>query len=307
MQSTNNILLIRPSGFIFNTETANSNAFQNKLGECDAAITQKATDEFEIFVNKLIDKKINVIVVDDTITPQKPDAIFPNNWISFHADGRVILYPMYAPNRRYERRQDIIEIIKKKFIIHEIIDLTAYENDNRFLEGTGSVLFDHENKIAYACLSPRTDKEIFIEVCNRLDYQPVYFFSYDKHGKEIYHTNVMMCIGTGFCVICLESITDRKQQELVAGLLKKTGHIIIDISFEQVKQFAGNMLELKTQADKNILALSQSAFESLTATQKYELEIYCELVPLPITTIETIGGGSARCMIAEIFLKKIQD
>ena len=305
MQATNNILLIRPASFNFNSETALSNAFQQLPNENELSITQAAIDEFDAFVKKIASKGINVTVIDDTKLPPKPDAIFPNNWVSFHANGRVILYPICAVNRRAERRMDIIETLKEKFIINEVIDLSYYEKENRFLESTGSIIFDHENKIAYACLSPRTDKNIFIEVCALLQYKPIYFTSIDKKGQAIYHTNMMMWIGSRFCAICLESITDLQEKETICDTLRKTGHQIIDISFEQTNNFAGNMLELSTGDEHNILALSQTAYESLHIEQKITLENLVELVPLPIKTIETIGGGSARCMIAEIFLKKI--
>lgn len=305
MQTTNNILLIRPSSFLFNTETAGSNVFQVELKEKEEVIKAKKLQEFEEFAAKLKAKGVNVFVIDDTKHPEKPDAIFPNNWISFHSDGTVILYPMFAPNRRLERRQDIIDLLKKDFEITKIIDLSKYEKENKFLEGTGSIIFDHINKIAYACLSPRTDKDVFVELCKHVDYKPVYFYSHDKSGKEIYHTNVMMCIGKHFAVVCLESITDLKEREIVSHSLTSTGHQIIDITFEQVTRFAGNVLELQTNDNKSILVMSQTAFDSITPTQKIELEKYSELFPLPIKTIETIGGGSARCMIAEIFSKPL--
>jgi hypothetical protein len=306
MQTTKNILLVRPSNFIFNSQTEGSNTFQAKIeNETDDTINCKALNEFELFAEKLKSKGVNVFVFDDTLHPQKPDSIFPNNWATFHSDGKAILYPMFAANRRHERRQDIIGTLKKDFIIKEVIDLSKYEKENRFLEGTGSIIFDHQNKIAYACLSPRTDKELFISVCELVHYKPVYFHSYDKDGKEIYHTNVMMCIGEKFAVICLASISNRQEKESILISLSNTGHQIIDISFEQMNNFAGNMLEIKTNTGKSILALSQSAFDSLTANQKNVIEKHCELVSLSIKTIETIGGGSARCMITEVFLQPL--
>ncbi len=305
MQATNHILLIRPANFNFNSETALSNAFQQLPNETELRTRQAAIHEFDAFVKKIESKGVSVTVIDDTAFPPKPDAIFPNNWVSFHADGRVILYPICAANRRPERRMDIIETLKEKFTITEVIDLSYYEKENRFLESTGSIIFDHENKIAYACLSPRTDKDIFMEVCALLQYKPIYFTSTDKNGQAIYHTNVMMCIGSRFCVICLESITDLQEKETICNALSNTGHQIIDISFEQTSNFAGNMLELSTSGEHNVLALSQTAYDSLDIEQKTILERLVELVPLPIKTIETIGGGSARCMIAEIFLEEL--
>jgi hypothetical protein len=258
--------------------------------------------EFEEFATTLKSKGANVFVFDDTNYPEKPDAVFPNNWVSFHSDGTVILYPMFAHNRRNERRKDIIDSLKKNFKVTNILDLSTYEKENRFLEGTGSIVLDRQNKIAYACLSPRTDKELFDKVCDYLHYKPICFHAHDKGGKEIYHTNVMMCIGEKFSVICLDSISDKKERELVFESLANTGHQVIDITFEQTNNFAGNMLAIQISDNKNILALSQSSFDSLTTNQKTELEKYGELVPLSIKTIETIGGGSARCMIAEVFL-----
>jgi hypothetical protein len=307
MQTTDNVFLVRPSNFVFNAETALSNAFQNKMNESGEVIKQKVFKEFEQFAATLQLNGINVLVFDDTSEPQKPDAIFPNNWITMHANGSVVLYPMCAVNRRYERRQDIIDTLKRKFEITNILDLSYYENEGKFLEGTGSIVFDHTNKIAYACLSPRTDKEVFLELCSFLNYQPIYFYSHDKNGKEIYHTNVMMCIGNGFAVICLESITNLEERLSVSFSLTNTRHQIIDISFEQMNQFAGNMLALKTNSNENILVLSQSSFNSLNTVQKISIEKYAKLLALSINTIETIGGGSARCMIAEIFLHSINN
>lgn len=301
MQTTNNIFLVRPSNFIFNSETAGSNAFQNKLDENQETINQKVWDEFDEFAAKLKAKGVHVTVFEDTLLPQKPDAIFPNNWISIHPDGTLILYPMFAPNRRLERRQDLIDSLKTNFKITKVVDLSKYEAENRFLEGTGSIVFDHDNKLAYACLSPRTDLGILEEVCAILNYKPVAFYSHDQAGKDIYHTNVMMCIAEKFAVICLESITDKQEKDFVSNSLIQTGHELIDISFEQMNQFAGNMLALKTNENKSILALSQSSFNCLTSDQKAVLENYSKLLPLAVHTIEIIGGGSARCMIAEIF------
>lgn len=321
MQTTENILLVRPSDFVFNAETAASNVFQTNINESAEAVKQRAFAEFETFAATLKAKGVNVFIFDDTPEPQKPDAIFPNNWVTFHADGTVILYPMCARNRQAERRPDIIEQLKQNFKITRVVDLSHYEKENRFLEGTGSMVFDHVHKTAYACLSPRTDRELFIKVCELLHYEPVCFYTHDEDGKEIYHTNVMLCIGEKFAVVCFNSITDHEERKMVAQSLTKTGRSIIEISLEQMNHFAGNLLEIKTgrnnkiprsakserapfiKGEKNIVVLSQSAFDTLSSEQKSEIEKYCELIPLSINTIETIGGGSARCMIAEIFLK----
>jgi hypothetical protein len=268
MQATNNILLIRPSSFAFNAGTAISNTFQIKLNESEEEIKQKKLAEFELFVQTLTANGVNVFVVDDTVLPEKPDAIFPNNWVSFHADGTVILYPMCAVNRQHERRQDIIDLLKKSFIVNNIIDLSKYESEHKYLEGTGSIIFDHIHKIAYACLSPRTDKALFIEVCTLLNYRPIYFYAYDNNGQEIYHTNVMMCIAEKFSAICLDSITNQAEKELVVQSLTQTGHQIVDISFEQMSNFAGNMLELKNKNNQSLLALSQSALQQFNYNTK---------------------------------------
>lgn len=304
MQSTNNILLIRPSNFVFNTQTVDSNAFQNVITASAEDIQKNVFNEFETFAEILQSKGVNVSIVDDTAIPQKPDAIFPNNWVSFHPNGTVILYPMFAPNRRLERRLDIIEILKKDYEITNVIDLSINEKDNIFLEGTGSIVFDHNNKIAYACISPRTNKNLFIDVCIQLGYQPIYFTANDINGKEIYHTNVMMCVGETFVVICLDSINNIEEKQKVTDSILQTNKELIAISFEQMNHFAGNMLELKTSDSNTIVALSKTSFDSLTTHQRKRLQTHCELVPLNIKTIETIGGGSARCMIAEIFLNK---
>lgn len=305
MQTTKNILLIRPSNFVFNSETAESNGFQFKVEDSKDFIQQKAFAEFEAFVSNLKSKGVNVFVFDDTKLPVKPDAIFPNNWITFHSDGTVILYPMFAHNRRHERRHDIINSLKRNFKVTSIVDLSKYEQENKFLEGTGSIVFDHINKIGYACLSPRTNKELFIRVCDYLHYKPVHFHSHDINGKEIYHTNVMLCIGEMFAVICLDSITDNEERLNVSHSLTSSKHQIIDITFDQMNNFAGNMLAIHNQNGNNLLVLSQSSFDCLTPNQKNEIQKFCELVPMSIKTIETIGGGSARCMMAEIFLQII--
>jgi hypothetical protein len=302
MQGTNNILLVRPAQFSYNKETADSNTFQRQTDQRAGELRENAFREFDVFAETLREKGVNVTVIEDTAFPHKPDAVFPNNWITFHPDGTVILYPMFAPNRRLERRADIVDALKEKFEVRQVIDLSHYEKENKFLEGTGSIVFDHVNKVAFACLSPRTDNELFIKVCRMLQYRPVPFHAYDRAGQEIYHTNVMMCVGTKFAVICLDSITRTEEREMVTQELKHGGHTIVDVSFAQTANFAGNMLSLTGKKGKNLLVMSQSAFNSLSPEQKQTLELRCELVPLSIKTIETIGGGSARCMIAEIYL-----
>ncbi len=304
MHSTNNILLIKPANFGFNSETAESNTFQNQTIENSSEINQKATQEFNGLVKKLLEKGIEVTVVCDTENPIKPDAIFPNNWGSFHSDGTVVIYPMLAANRRQEKRKEITQAIGEKFEIKEVIDLSNNEESDLFLEGTGSIVFDHSNKIAYACISPRTNRELFEQTSETLGYDSVSFQALDQSGNEIYHTNVMMNIGSVYAVICVESIADRIERQRVIESLENSGKEIIEISFDQMNSFCGNMLELEIPSGKNILAMSQNAFSSFTQTQEDALERYCELLPLQIDTIEKIGGGSVRCMISEIFLPK---
>lgn len=304
LQNTNSVLLIRPAFFGYNEETAVSNSFQNKPIQSREEVLQKAREEFNHVAATLSANGIDVNIIDDTEVPVKPDAVFPNNWISFGSDSKVVLYPMHTPNRRQERRLDIIEQLGEKFLFNDIIDYTPNEKENRIVEGTGSIIFDHENKVAYACLSPRTNKNLFEEICKRLQYKPVAFVALNESGQEIYHTNVMMCIGRKFAVVCMESITDNDERKMVADQFALSGHEIIDISFSQMNHFAGNMLELATASGKFITVLSQSAYDVLSHLQKETIEKLSRLLPLSIPTIETVGGGSVRCMIAEIFCPK---
>ncbi|QIL77598.1 citrulline utilization hydrolase CtlX [Hymenobacter sp. HDW8] len=304
MQSASTVFLVRPVQFGFNTETAASNHFQQTIAGLEQeAIQQQAFAEFDAAVTKLRAHGVRVLVFDDTPAPPKPDAVFPNNWLTLHPDGRVVLYPMHAPNRRAERRPDILDSLGSQFTIQEVIDLSFHEQEGRFLEGTGSIIFDHEHRVAYAGLSPRTDANLFQQVTSLLGYRPVAFRATDAQGHAIYHTNVMLCVGGKFAVICLESITDPAEQAAVSDSLVSTEHEIVAISLAQVAHFAGNMLTLQpAAAGPELLIMSQSAHDALTNDQRQILSRYCKLVPLPIPTIETIGGGSARCMLAEVFL-----
>ncbi len=302
MKKASNIMLIRPSNFKYNEETALSNTFQKNLEVSPSESESAALTEFDQFANTLKEKGVRVHVFQDTPVPQKPDAVFPNNWVSFHRDGRVILYPMQASNRQHEKRKDILDEIRKRFNVTELIDLSHYEKEAKYLEGTGSIIFDHQNKIAYACLSDRTDEEILKKVCEIIAYKAFPFHAYDKQGKAIYHTNVMMCVGESFATVCLESISDENEKRELVNSLEKSGHKIVDISYEQMSNFAGNMLEISSEDGRSLVGLSQSAYNSLNEEQKGVIEESSELVPLKIDTIETIGGGSARCMMAEIFL-----
>ena len=300
-QSTSHILMIRPVNFGFNEETAGSNAFQNREAKDDDANT-KAQQEFDGMVSALCANGVDVTVIDDTPEPYTPDSIFPNNWVSFHADGEVYLYPMQAENRRLERREDIIAKLEDRFSVKHVIDLSRFEQENKFLEGTGSMVPDRENKIAYACISPRTDRDVLDLFCEHAGYRPVTFDAVDEKGQAIYHTNVLMCVGTGFAVICLDSIPNPDEKLVVKESLSLTKKEIIDISFGQMNHFAGNMLEVKNSAGDTLIVMSQSAFDALLDEQKQILKKYGKLVHADIGTIETLGGGSARCMMAEVHL-----
>ena len=304
IQSASTVLLIRPAHFGFNTETAGSNIFQKNYSESQVEIRKKAVEDFNLFVSLLNQYSIDTIVLEDKMEIITPDSVFPNNWFSTHHDGTVILYPMLSSNRRKERRKEILELFVSKynFRIGRIIDLTHFEIQNLFLEGTGSLVFDHNNKIAYANLSSRTNKELVEQICNLLRYEPVIFTAQTKEGKEIYHTNVMLAITENFAVICNESIPDESEQEIVLQKLDSTNHEIISISFSQMEQFAGNMLEVRNANSELVTIMSQSAFNCLEKNQHEIILKSSRILPIPIPTIEQIGGGSARCMMAEIFL-----
>lgn len=304
-QYTSSLMMVRPASFQFNIETAQSNAFQQQLeGLSKEEIKCKAIEEFDAYVEKLREHKIDVTVIQDTPNPAKPDAIFPNNWISMHADGTIYLFPMCTANRRLEIRPEIIKEIEKKFVVIKVDDMSASANENLFLEGTGSIIFDHIHRMAYACISPRTDKNLLEEFCLKIGYQAITFTSVDLQNKLVYHTNVMLTIGDTFAIICLESIRDEGERELVKQHLANSGHDIIDITFEQMQSFAGNMLQVQNVDGKTYVVMSETALDSLTATQIKQIEIHTAILSVEIPTIETIGGGSARCMLAEIFLKE---
>lgn len=297
------LLMVRPVRFGYNAETAVNNAFQ-VAGQDQSAVQAKALEEFDSFVAQLRSHNIDVVVVDDTLDPHTPDSIFPNNWISFHKNSTIVLYPMFAENRRLERKETVIEVIKEKFQIDSTIDLTKNEASHVFLEGTGSIILDRDNKIAYACISPRTDKNLFLEFCEEMGYEPVVFTAVDQKGKEIYHTNVMMCVADKYAVICLDSIQEADERAVVVGALAQSGKVIVEINFEQMNQFAGNMLQVTNEQGQNFLVMSSQAFQSLTAEQVTELESFNSIIHAPLYTIESNGGGSARCMMAEILLPK---
>ncbi|MBS1521630.1 MAG: amidinotransferase [Bacteroidetes bacterium] len=300
-QTTSTILMIRPVSFAFNEQTAGSNAFQNRNAE-QQRVQDKALEEFDHFVNVLRENGIEVIVIDDTVKPHTPDSIFPNNWVSFHNDGTVFLYPMMAENRRLERREDIMMQLEDDFKVKHVIDLSHFEHENKFLEGTGSMVLDRENKIAYACLSPRTDKDVLEAFCKDSGYRSVLFHAVDQNNMDIYHTNVLMCIGSTYAVICLDSIKDEDEKQNVINSLRSTQKQIIDISFEQMNHFAGNMLEVQNKDGESLLVMSKSAWDSLNYEQKAILSSFSKPVYSDISTIENNGGGSARCMMAEVHL-----
>jgi hypothetical protein len=310
-QTTNSILMIRPVAFRMNEQTAVNNYYQKVLdGLTPETVNAKAQEEFDTFVNKLRMVGVDVTVVEDTLDPDTPDSIFPNNWISFHENGDVVLYPMFAENRRAERREDVLDILEDKgFVINEIMDYTIAEEDNVFLEGTGSLLLDRENDKAYCALSPRADEELMIEFCEDFEFTPVIFEAFQTVNNErklIYHTNVMMCLGDTFAVICADCIDDKKERKMVLDSLRGDDKEVILITEDQVNNFAGNMLEVKGADDRRYLVMSSSAYNSLTKKQIAQLEEHITILHSSLDTIEACGGGSARCMMAEIFLPKAE-
>ena len=309
-QAPSSVLMIRPASFGFNIQTQESNTFQKKNHqEENGKVISMAIREFDRMVRELKDAGVRVIVFNDSPLPVKPDSVFPNNWVSFHHDGTVVLYPMMAENRRTERRADILNVLQKKyhFDLSRIVDLSEFENGRRFLEGTGSIVFDYMSGLAYASLSPRTDEQVLEVLCGETGFKPFVFHAVDRNGTPLYHTNVMMCIGTGYAVVCLESIREETERKKLAESLKKTDHEIVDISIGQMNAFAGNMIELKGRSRKRLLVMSKNAYKSLKPMQENLLTKYTSLVAADIPVIEQTGGGSVRCMIAGIFLPEFRD
>lgn len=292
--------MIRPVSFSFNAQTAVNNAFQTNSNADDAQ--QRALHEFDQFVSLLHRNGVDVIVVDDTPEPYTPDSIFPNNWVSFHQDGTLLLYPMYAENRRAERKSHVLEKISGQFRIEKKIDLSNYEKEGLFLEGTGSMVLDRDNRIAYACLSPRTNEKVLNDFCRQMNYSPVLFDAVDESGKPIYHTNVMMCVADRYVVICLDSIRMKEQRTTTEKAILDSGKQLIPISYSQMNHFAGNMLQVENKEGEKLLIMSTQAFESLTSNQVQLLAGFNRIIHSGLTTIETNGGGSARCMMAEVHL-----
>ncbi len=300
MQTTSHILMIRPVDFKFNEQTAGDNKFQ--VASEQEGVQQKALAEFDGFVNILRENGVNVTVANDTLDPATPDSIFPNNWVSFHEDGSVFLYPMHSPNRRQERRKDIIDGLNLRFEVSHLSDLSFFEQQHLFLEGTGSMVLDRTHKIAYACLSIRTDKEVLENFAMLSGYKVVAFQAVDEKNFPIYHTNVMMCIGEKFAVVCLDSIKYTEDKIAVLESFKATKKTVIDISFDQMNHFAGNMLEVQNKDGESLLVMSEQALKALHGTQITSLSTFSKIVTAPLYTIEQNGGGSARCMLAEIHL-----
>lgn len=308
-QTTNSILMIRPVAFRMNEQTAVNNYYQKVLdGLLPETVNAMAQQEFDAFVAKLTAVGVDVIVVEDTLNPDTPDSIFPNNWISFHENGDVALFPMFAENRRQERREELLDILEEKgFVIENIVDYTSAEEDGFFLEGTGSILLDRANGKAYCALSPRADEELFIEFCEDFDLNPIIFEAFQTVNGErklIYHTNVMMCLGETYAVICADSIDDKKERKMVLDSLKGDEKEVVLITEDQVTNFAGNMLEVKGANDRRYLVMSTSAHKSLTKKQIAQLEEHVTILSSSLDIIEACGGGSARCMMAEIFLPR---
>ncbi|WP_372369439.1 citrulline utilization hydrolase CtlX [Candidatus Uabimicrobium sp. HlEnr_7] len=307
-QTTKSLIMIRPANFNANNQTRKSNAFQSST-TMPANIQKKVQNEFANMVKILQKNAVDVIVIEDTPLPQKPDAVFLNNWFSTHDSGVVVLYPLEAENRRKERRLDIFDTLINKhlFLFSEITNLSLSEHENRYLEGTGSVVLDRKDKLAYMCYSSRSYSEVLDMFCRKLGYEAVSFHAYDENSNPIYHTNVMMSIGDKFAVICEESIKNAGEHERVINSLKNSSREIVNIDYSQLHSFAGNVLEIRNEKEENLLVISQQAFNSLNSKQITQLEKYVRLVPIAIPNIELYGGGSVRCMIAENFLPHEND
>jgi hypothetical protein len=300
-QSTSSVLMIRPGRFYPNPQTAADNAFQCTRHLGSDALTLMARKEFDAAVQTLGAAGVNVHVFEDTAEPEKPDAVFPNNWISAHHDGRIALFPMYSALRRRERRHDIVEELRKHYRVTEVIDYSPFEDEGCCLEGTGSLVFDHLNKIAYVSLSNRSNPKMIQRFADDFSYEPVTFTSIGSNGEPIYHTNVLMCIGTGFAMVGLEMIRNKAERQQVRTRLEKTGKEIVELSADQIANFAGNAIELQNRRGEKLLVLSSRAARALAEQQRETLSRYARLIPLELPTIE-LGGGSARCMLATIYL-----
>ena len=309
-QITNTVLMVRPVRFRMNEETVVNNYFQEEMDLKNEEINRQAQQEFDTFVHKLREVGVKVIGVDDIYEQNTPDSVFPNNWITFHQNGNVAIYPMFAENRRRERREDILDKVEEDgFLIENVYDYTDAEQENIFLEGTGAMVLDRVHRKAYCALSPRADEELFVEFCEDFEYTPVIFRAYQKvDGKQvpIYHTNVMMALGENFAVVCLDTITDKSERKNLLHHLKEDKKEIISITPEQMCQYAGNMLQVQGK-DSTYLVMSDAAYNALTPQQIQTIEKYTQILHSNLETIETCGGGSARCMLAEVFNPEITD
>ncbi len=303
-QSTTSVLMIRPGRFYPNPETAADNAFQRDANRDLDALTPVTRNEFDAAVQTLRTAGVKVHVFEDTAEPEKPDAVFPNNWMSTHHDGRIALFPMYSSLRRRERRPDIVEELRKQYRVTQVIDYSAFEDEGCYLEGTGSLVFDHVNKIAYVSLSNRSNPKMIQRFADDFSYEPVIFTSIGSNGQSIYHTNVMMCIGTAFAMVGLAMIRNKVERQRVRARLKQTGKEVVELSADQIANFAGNAIELQNKDGEKLLVLSSRAAEALTGEQCETLTRYARLLPLELPTIE-LGGGSARCMLATIHLPRL--
>ncbi|MEY3053343.1 MAG: hypothetical protein RLY31_3128 [Bacteroidota bacterium] len=302
-QTASKVLMVRPAHFGFNEETADSNAFQRKPGETDLeTVRTNAVSEFDSMVEVLRTHGIEVLVMEDTPWPVKPDAVFPNNWFSTHRDGTIVTYPMFSPLRRLERREDILQHLQHKYLVSRKIRLEEYESSDQFLEGTGSMVFDRSNRKVYACRSVRTSEYLLDRFCHLMGYEPMLFHAVDNQGTPVYHTNVMLSVADTFSIICLDMIPDQKERHLLCESLSQTGKQILEITADQVRSFAGNMLQLRDAQGKTFLVMSATAHRSLSPRQLSEIRRHTEILPISIPTIETYGGGSVRCMLAEVCL-----
>jgi hypothetical protein len=291
--------MVRPARFAFNEETAQNNYFQQPSGS--ESVAEKALEEFDTFVRLLRANDVDVTVVQDSPEPWTPDSIFPNNWFSSHLTGELVLYPMFAPNRRQERKREVLELLRRKMNHRKVVDLTPWEEEGEFLEGTGSMIFDRDRGVAYCCRSPRTSEKVLAEFCSRMNYDALLFDAVDAQGNAIYHTNVMMEVGTQVAVICLEAIRDEGEQRKVVSRLTAAGKIIVEITLDQMNHFAGNMLEIKSRGGEPLMVMSSSARKALTPDQERTIATFTRILSSDLGTIEANGGGSARCMVAEIF------
>ncbi len=303
-QSTNTVFLVSPATFGFNEETADSNIFQHDIPLEKKSIQLAAQREWENVCAMLVKEKINVIAIMDTFSPRKPDALFPNNWISTHEDGKIILYPLLAHNRRAEKRLDIVRELTKKYEVTDIIDLSYFEKENQFLEGTGSMVFDRQNKIIYACISPRTDSLPLQKVGQLLGYTVLTFHAFDHH-KAVYHTNVCMALGENWVLLSEEAIPDKNEKMKLIASFQKTGKEIIRISKKQIDSFAGNIIELTNLDNQKKIIMSKSAYDILEEKQKEQLREYGAICYSDVSTIERVGGGGIRCLLTELFLKPL--